>query len=120
MKGFLHIIREWIGRFGGVDRTAGEVADLIQGFLDGTGGDYDWDDLVSIPIKDRALRRFVRENVVGVEDRFPPTKNEHFTSEKGEQWLREMVVKLREMERERLAAIQSSSEGKCESNGIKS
>lgn len=33
------------------DRTPGEVAGYIQDFLDGTGGEWDWDDFTSVPIK---------------------------------------------------------------------
>ena len=38
-----------------VQRTAGEVARYIRDFIDGTGGQWDWDDFESIPIADPAL-----------------------------------------------------------------
>ena len=35
--------------------TKAEVADLIERFLDGGGGKWDWDDFLSIPIADPEL-----------------------------------------------------------------
>jgi hypothetical protein len=36
-------------------RAATKVASCIKDFLDGTGGDWDWDDFVSLPIADPRL-----------------------------------------------------------------
>ena len=36
-------------------RTAEEVVDYLEDFINGTGSDWDWDDFVSIPIADPAL-----------------------------------------------------------------
>jgi hypothetical protein len=33
------------------DRSADEVAGFIRDFIDGTGGEWDWDDFISVPIK---------------------------------------------------------------------
>ncbi|WP_205481220.1 hypothetical protein [Sphingomonas arenae] len=38
-----------------VQRTASEVARYIREFIEGTGGDWDWDDFQSIPIANAAL-----------------------------------------------------------------
>ena len=38
-----------------LDRTPEEVAGFISDFLDGTGGEWDWDEFESIPITDREL-----------------------------------------------------------------
>ena len=38
-----------------VHRTPHEVANIIEKFLDGTGGDWEWDDFTSLRIKDPAL-----------------------------------------------------------------
>ncbi len=32
------------------DRTSAEVAGYIRDFIDGTGGEWDWDDFTSVPI----------------------------------------------------------------------
>jgi len=37
------------------DLTAQEVESYLRDFLDGTGGDWDWDDFTSIPITDPTL-----------------------------------------------------------------
>lgn len=38
-----------------VDRSAAEVAGFIRDFIDGTGGDWDWDDFTSVPIRSPEL-----------------------------------------------------------------
>jgi hypothetical protein len=35
--------------------TKAEVADIIERFLNGGGGEWDWDDFLSIPIADSEL-----------------------------------------------------------------
>jgi hypothetical protein len=42
-------------------RTAAEVAEYLRDFIDGTGGDWDWDDFESVPIADPELDRIRRE-----------------------------------------------------------
>jgi hypothetical protein len=44
-----------------VDRTPDEVAKYLRDFIEGTGGDWDWDDFTSVPIKDPALERIRQE-----------------------------------------------------------
>ena len=41
-----------------VDLTAQDVEGYLQGFLEGAGGDWDWDDFTSIPITDPTLEGF--------------------------------------------------------------
>jgi hypothetical protein len=36
-------------------RTPDEVVGYLRAFIEGTGGDWDWDDFVSIPIADPRL-----------------------------------------------------------------
>jgi hypothetical protein len=36
-------------------RTADEVAGFLRDFIDGTGGNWDWDDFTSVPISSPAL-----------------------------------------------------------------
>jgi hypothetical protein len=38
-----------------VHRTPHEVADIIEKFLDGTGGRWDWDNFISVRIDDPEL-----------------------------------------------------------------
>lgn len=102
-------LREWFRSLGAADRTPGEVASIVEGFLKETGGEWDWDDLMSVTIRDHELNEFVAKNIVPVGDRFPPTKPGHYTNDEGEKWLWQIVAKLREMERDRLARTDQSS-----------
>jgi hypothetical protein len=38
-----------------VDRTADDVAGFLRDYLEGTGGDWDWDEFESVPITDPEL-----------------------------------------------------------------
>lgn len=57
-----------IGRLFGLgaarDRTAEEVVRYLRDFIDGTGGDWDWDDFESVPIRDPELERIRQEAVL--------------------------------------------------------
>ena len=37
--------------------SAAEVARSLREFLDGSGGDYDWDDFISVPLTDPELEQ---------------------------------------------------------------
>jgi hypothetical protein len=41
--------------WGSRSRSAAEVAKYLRDFIDGTGGEWDWDDFTSIPIKEPEL-----------------------------------------------------------------
>jgi len=50
--------RPWawhVSRMSKARRTAAEVAKYLRDFIDGVGGDWDWDDFESVPIADAAL-----------------------------------------------------------------
>ena len=38
-----------IGKY--ADRSAEEVAEFLRDFIEGSGGEWDWDDFISVPIK---------------------------------------------------------------------
>lgn len=44
-----------------VDLTAQDVESYLRDFLEGTGGDWDWDDFTSVPITDPTLDGFREE-----------------------------------------------------------
>ena len=48
------------------ERSAEEVAGFIRDFIEGTGGDWDWDDFISVPIKDPKLET-IRDEATMVE-----------------------------------------------------
>jgi hypothetical protein len=43
------------------DRTVAEVAGFIRDFIEGTGGEWDWDDFVSVPITNPELEKIRAE-----------------------------------------------------------
>jgi len=47
------------------DLSAQEVESILRGFLEGTGGDWDWDDFTSVPVTDPTLER-LREEAASV------------------------------------------------------
>ncbi len=56
------VIRPFLPKdWGKEDRTPAEVAGYIRDFLDGSGGEWDWDDFTSVPIKDAALEEIRNE-----------------------------------------------------------
>lgn len=54
------------------DLTREGVLGYLEDFIDGRGGDWDWDDFTSIPIRDPSLDR-VREEAASVELPLPRT-----------------------------------------------
>lgn len=55
-----------------IQRTPAEVAKYLRDFLHGTGGDWDWDDFVSIEIADPRLDD-IRERAAALELPMPDT-----------------------------------------------
>lgn len=47
-------------------REALSVAKTIRDFLDGSGGEWDWDDFISCPLRNAALER-IRSKAAAVE-----------------------------------------------------
>jgi hypothetical protein len=71
-----------------------EVAQYIEDFLNGTGGRWDWDDFISVPINDPDPDK-IRVLAVGLPDRFPPTRPGHYCGEQGTAELRQILRTLR-------------------------
>lgn len=68
-----------------------EVAGAIQAFLDGTGGRWDWDDFISVPIGDDYLDG-IRLRCASLDEEFPPGRTGEYCSEDG--YTREFVNDL--------------------------
>jgi hypothetical protein len=77
-----------------VQRTKLEVASIIEQFLDGTGGDWDWDDFCSFGIADPYLDS-IRMKCAGLDPAFPPTQKGHYCGRAGFEVMRELVAELR-------------------------
>ena len=75
-------------------RTAEEVANTIEGFVNGTGNQWDWDGFTSIRLGDPELEA-IRKKIVDLPVQFPPSNPRDYCSEAGMQKMREMIGQLR-------------------------
>ena len=75
-------------------REREEVANTIEGFVRGTGRQWDWDGFTSIRIDDRDLEA-IRQKCLAVRDEFPPTKLTDYCSEAGMEVMRQLATELR-------------------------
>lgn len=46
-----------------LERSADEVARYLRAFIEGTGGEWDWDDFISIPIANSKLEAIRRRAI---------------------------------------------------------
>ena len=81
-------------RVGSIQRTKSEVAGIIERFLDGTSGKWDWDDFCSFSIADPYLDS-VRIRCAELDVAYPPTEKGHYCSRAGFEVMRELVAELR-------------------------
>lgn len=79
-----------------IGMSRGEMADIIERFVDGICGPWDWDDFCSFPIVDPALDA-IRVRCIGLPQEFPSSQKGHYCSEAGIAVLREMVKELRQI-----------------------
>ena len=75
-------------------RTAEEVANTIEGFVNGTGNQWDWDGFTSIRLDDPELEA-IRKKVVDLPVEFPPANPGDYCSAAGMEKMRQMVAELR-------------------------
>jgi hypothetical protein len=68
----------------GTDRE--KIEKTIRSFLDGTAGQWDWDDFISVPLRDRRLEA-VRRRCVSLPELFPPHLPGHYCSDEGSEEL---------------------------------
>jgi hypothetical protein len=71
-----------------------DVADTIETFVSGMGAESDWDDFISIPIKDPELES-IRIRCALMRDEFPPTHPRDFCSDAGLETMRRIAAGLR-------------------------
>jgi hypothetical protein len=72
-----------------------EVADLLEGFLDGTSGSWDWDDFISVPIEDDRLET-VRKRCAELSFEFPTHRPGYYCGEEGFEVIRNYIRTLRQ------------------------
>jgi hypothetical protein len=75
-------------------RTREEVASTIDGFINGTGRQWDWDGFTSIRIDDPELEE-IRKRCVALPVEFPPSTTKEYCNEAGMQVMRELAQGLR-------------------------
>jgi len=78
--------------------TRDEVIRTIEQFIDGTTGDWDWDDFVIVADADPILER-ARRRCVHVTELFPPEGPHQWCGPKGLDELRQVVHELRQLPR---------------------
>lgn len=72
-----------------------EVASLLEDFLAGKGGEWDWDDFITATeLHDEQLEA-IRLRCAKLDSEFPPTKRGKYTNENGLEVIREYIRKLR-------------------------
>jgi hypothetical protein len=74
-------------------RTPEEVVREIKKFLDGIGGAYDWDDFLSILVRDKRLNA-VRIECAELRDKYPPIDCRQYCDDRGLERLHEIVEEL--------------------------
>ena len=74
--------------------TREEIANTIEGFVNRTGSQWDWDDFTSIRLKDPELEA-IRQRCVSIPDQFPSADPHDYCSEAGLQEMRRIVADLR-------------------------
>jgi hypothetical protein len=75
-------------------RTTEEVANTIDGFVNGTGNQWMWDGFTSIRLDDPELEA-VRQRVVALPVEFPPSNPRDYCGEAGIEKMRQIVQELR-------------------------
>jgi hypothetical protein len=75
-------------------RTREEVANTIDGFINGSGRQWDWDGFTSIRIDDPELEE-VRKRCVALPTEFPPSASKDYCGEGGAQVMRDLLHGLR-------------------------
>ena len=63
-------------------RSTDEVARYIEDFVNGTGGRWDWDDFICVPIADPELDT-IRDLAARLPDLYPPRQPGHYCGEEG-------------------------------------
>ena len=75
-------------------RTSEEVATTIEGFVNGTGRQWDWDGFTSIRIDDPELEK-VRQRCIAIRDEFPPANPTDYCSPAGMEAMRKLAEGLK-------------------------
>ena len=75
-------------------RTPEQVATTIEGFVNGTGNQWDWDGFTSIRIDDPELEA-IRQKCIKIRDEYPPEKVTDYCSAAGMEEMRKLAEGLK-------------------------
>jgi hypothetical protein len=75
-------------------KTEAEIAGLIEGFANGTGGRWDWDYFISTHFENEKIN-WAQKECFKVEEEFPRTGRVGWCNEKGLDRLRAIASELR-------------------------
>jgi hypothetical protein len=75
-------------------RTSEEVATTIEGFVNGSGRQWDWDGFTSIRIDDPELEK-IRQRCIAIRDEFPPQNPTDYCSPAGMEAMRKLAEGLK-------------------------
>ena len=74
--------------------TKTELANMIEAFVSGTCGEWDWDDFVSVSHEDPEIEA-IRQQCLRLDRLYPPRKPHEFCNDEGAAVLMEYVRELR-------------------------
>jgi len=86
-----------LGRQRGSARSLSEVRAYLEEFLSGKGNPYDWDDFLSISVRDPYLDS-IRNRTNRLQGDYPPVEPGHWCSLEGEHILRGFIEELKQHE----------------------
>src|SRR5215471_7668312 len=75
--------------------NAGEVAHILEDFLEGSGGPWDWDDFTSGKSLDDLELEAIRKRCATLWAEFPSDNPRHYCSEQGRTVIRDYITQLR-------------------------
>jgi hypothetical protein len=84
-------------------RAPKEIADTIEGFVNGTGDQWAWDDFISLRLDNPELEA-IRQKCVAIRDEFPPSNPRAYCNEAGLAAMRQIVQDLRASSASKTAA----------------
>jgi hypothetical protein len=77
------------------DPTRQDVANILENFLTGKGGDWDWGAFTQGAPFDDPLLEVIRVRCALLSEEFPPANKRHYTNEGGLQVIRDYIDLLR-------------------------
>ena len=72
-----------------------EVADTLEAFVNGTGGQWDWDNYISATLFDDPYLQEVQRRMIYLSDEYPAPKGQGYCSPDGLAVIKRYVVDLR-------------------------